>query len=60
MTERWVSKVLVDKETGDLAIVFPEDFLKFMSFTEGEYLIWESQANGSVTVSKSKIIDTKP
>ena len=48
----FVTKVETDPETGLLCLLFPPEFLKNVNFIEGEFLIWEIENDGVITIRK--------
>lgn len=59
MTKRYVSKVVEDPETKELAFIIPDELMAELGLIEGQYLNWEFTSGGEIILTKTKIIDTK-
>ena len=48
----WTVTPEEDPETGDLIITFPADLLESAGWKEGDTLVWNTQEDGSVYLTK--------
>jgi antitoxin component of MazEF toxin-antitoxin module len=58
MKKVFATKVLKDEETGELGILIPEELLKELDLQIGQLLEWKINDDDTVTITKTKIVDT--
>jgi len=55
MTEDTFICQIIQDESGELVIVFPDDLLQRLGWQEGDTIDWDTDANNRITARRAKI-----